>query len=293
VSFMKNVLVTGSNGQLGLAIRKVSENTGPFNFTFVDINELDLTDLKKVKDFLSSTHFDYIINCAAYTAVDMAEKQPEKVFSINAKVPEMLAVECVKKKIRLIHLSTDYVYDGSNNVPHSEDDRPRPLSVYAKSKLAGEKALWKNPFCMVIRTSWLYSEYGNNFLRTMIRLSAEKKEISVVFDQAGTPTYAGDLAGVLIHLLSYSERHSFKAGIYNYSGEGVCSWYDFACEIMKLTGSTCRVIPVRTQEYPLPARRPAYSVMDKSKIKRTFDIRILHWKESLQIAIKNIESQRA
>jgi len=286
---MKKVLVTGSKGQLGSAIRKVSGEFLNFSCTFIDINDLDLTHKETVRRYFEANRFDYIINCAAYTAVDQAEKQIDTVFAVNEKIPELLAAECLKGT-RLIHMSTDYVYDDSKKTPYLEEDALAPLSVYAKSKLAGEKLLWGNPGCMVIRTSWLYSEFGNNFLKTMIRLSHEKDEIGVVFDQAGTPTYAGDLADVLFKILMHSEKIAFEAGIFNYSNEGVCSWYDFALEIMHSTQSKCRIRPIRTHEYPIPAQRPVYSVMDKSKIKRIFDIRIPHWRESLQIAVKNLES---
>ncbi|HEX2396300.1 MAG TPA: dTDP-4-dehydrorhamnose reductase [Bacteroidales bacterium] len=287
---MKKVLITGSNGQLGSALRFESGKFSRFNCNFIGIDDLDLTNLEKVRRFFSENYFDYIINCAAYTAVDLAENHKDSAFTVNGKIPEILASECLKGT-RLIHMSTDYVYDGSKNVPHREDDVPNPSSVYAQSKLAGEEALLNNPLCIVIRTSWLYSEFGKNFMMTMIRLSGERKEINVVYDQTGTPTYAGDLANALFTLLSYSEQNSFKSGIYNYSNEGVCSWYDFAIEIMNATGSDCHIKPVRTREYPLPASRPAYSVMDKSKIKRNFDIKIPHWRESLQTAIKNLERQ--
>lgn len=287
---MKNVLVTGSNGQLGSSLRKESAGFSHFNCSFADINELDLTNRESVHRFFSSNYFDYIINCAAYTAVDLAEKDRDSAFIVNGKIPEILAAECMKGT-RLIHLSTDYVYDSSKNIPHLEDEIPNPASVYAQSKLAGEAALLNNPLCLVIRTSWLYSEFGNNFLKTMIRLSRERQQINVVYDQTGTPTYAGDLANTIFSIISYSEQNSFKSGIYNYSNEGVCSWYDFAIEIMNAIGSGCHIKPVRTQEYPLPAIRPAYSVMDKSKIKRNFDIKIPHWRESLLTAIKNLERQ--
>lgn len=287
---MTRILVTGSNGQLGSSLRKESVGFSHFNCSFADVDDIDLTDTESVDRFFSSNYFDYIINCAAYTAVDLAEKERQTAFTVNGKIPEILAAECLKGT-RLIHISTDYVYDSSINIPHLEDEIPNPSSVYGKSKLAGEEALLNNPLCMVIRTSWLYSEFGSNFLKTMVRLSLERQQINVVFDQTGTPTYAGDLANTIFSILSYSEQNTFKPGIYNYSNEGVCSWFDFAIEIMKATGSSCIINPVRTEEYPLPASRPAYSVMDKSKIKRNFDIKIPYWRESLLKAIKNLERQ--
>jgi dTDP-4-dehydrorhamnose reductase len=284
---MKKVLVTGSEGQLGTSIRKASGKFRDFICTFIDISDLDLANTENVRRYFATNYFDYIINCAGYTAVDQAEMNPQTAFSINGYVPQLLSEVC-QKGTRLIHMSTDYVYDGSKNVPHSEDDIPEAISIYALSKLAGEKALWNNPDCLIIRTSWLYGEHGNNFLKTIIRLSEERNEIGVVYDQAGTPTYSGDLAEVLFGILIQSELSSFKAGIFNYSNEGVCSWYDFACEIVNFTGGKCRIKPIRTHEYPVPAHRPVYSVMDKSKIKRIFGIEIPHWRESLQLAMKNL-----
>lgn len=288
---MKKVLITGSNGQLGTALRREADGFGEFHCTYIDINDLDLTNDDNVHHYFSRSGFDYIVNCAAYTAVDKAENNVEEAYTVNEKIPRLLATECSRVGTRLIHISTDYVYDGSKNTPHREEDTPRPESVYGQSKLAGERALWDNPFCTVIRTSWLYSEFGNNFLKSMLNLSKTRQELGVVFDQIGSPTYAGDLANAIFRILSYSEKNSFKPGIYNYSNEGICSWYDFAVEIMKGSGSTCRVRPIRTYEYPLPAVRPAYSVMDKSKIKRNFEIEIPYWRESLQTAIRNTVRQ--
>ncbi len=288
---MKSILITGSEGQLGNSLRLESQKHDGFNCTFIDIKDLDLTNSEEVKNYFEHNRYDYIINCAAYTQVDQAEKNPETAFAVNEGIPALLAEECIRGT-RLIHISTDYVYDGTKNLPHLEDENTAPESVYAKSKLAGEDALKNNPLCLIIRTSWLYSEFGNNFVNTMLRLSGQRNEINVVYDQVGTPTYAADLARVIFVILSESEQNTFKGGIYNYSNEGVCSWFDFACEIMKYTNSTCRILPIRTREYPLPAARPAFSVMDKSKIKRTFDIRIPHWRDSLYIALDNLNSNK-
>jgi len=285
---MLSILVTGSNGQLGTSILKLEGKYDTVRFTPLDIQDLDLTNEEAFRAYFKHKRFDYIVNCAAFTAVDQAETQHEKAFIVNVKIPELLNTLCTDGSSRIIHLSTDYVYNGNHNVPHLEDDDPGPQSVYAHSKLEGEKMLWNNPYAMVIRTSWLYSEFGNNFLKTILRLSKEKTEISVVFDQTGTPTYAGDLAATLLGIIEYSENNGFKSGIYNYSNEGVCSWFDFATEIVHLAGSRCRIKPIRTFEYPMPATRPVYSVMDKSKIKRTFGIEIPYWKDSLKIAIKNL-----
>jgi dTDP-4-dehydrorhamnose reductase len=285
---MKHILITGADGQLGFSLREAGKKYDTYTFTCLDIQDLDLTDVSQVRHYFSGTRFDYVINCAAYTAVDLAEKEAEQAFSVNACVPELLGKICLERSIYLLHLSTDYIYSGVIGQPHTEEENPVALSVYAKSKLQGELSLHANPRAIVIRTSWLYSEYGNNFFKTMLRLSKERSELRIVFDQTGTPTYAGDLADALLSIISYSERQGFRPGIYNYSNEGVCSWYDFAVEIMQLTGRNCSVKPIRTSEYPLPAIRPAYSVMDKIKIKNTFGIEIKHWKQSLKTAIENL-----
>jgi dTDP-4-dehydrorhamnose reductase len=285
------ILVTGGDGQLGSAIKAISAEPKNLHFTFIDIKELDLTNEPEVNRYFDKFSFDYIVNCAAYTAVDLAESQSEKAHAVNVSIPALLNAIIQKKAIRLIHISSEYVYDGSQSLPHTENEKLLPLSVYAKTKLEGEKQLWNNKNAIVIRTSWLYSEYGINFMKTMIRLSREKLEIGVVFDQTGTPTYAGDLAETIIKIIEFSEVHGFEPGIYNYSNEGVCSWYDFATEIMNLTGSTCRIKPIRTEEYPLPAKRPAFGVLDKHKIKHTFGLKIPYWKNSLSVAIKKLENR--
>jgi dTDP-4-dehydrorhamnose reductase len=290
---MKNILVTGSDGQLGTSLRELSRQFSQFMFSWMDIVDLDLTDEQQVCSYFEDHPFDYIINCAAFTAVDLAEIQPEKAFAVNAAVPARLGALCKNGSARMIHISTDYIYNGHHNTPHTEEDLPMPLSVYAQSKLEGERSLWENENAIVLRTSWLYAEFGNNFFRTMLRLSKEKKELGVVFDQVGTPTYAGDLAQVIMHIIVDAEKNGFKSGIYNYSNEGVCSWFDFATEIMHLTGSKCRIIPIRTHEYPTPAKRPVFSVMDKNKIKRTFDLKIPYWRDSLKIAIANLEKSNS
>jgi dTDP-4-dehydrorhamnose reductase len=289
---MIKILVTGSNGQLGSAIREFSCNYSQFAFTYMDINDLDLTNEKQVRHYFQNNRFDYVINCAAFTAVDLAEKQPDKAFAVNASVPELLGSIFNNNLTRLIQISTDYIYDGKQSTPHLEEEDPVAVSVYAKSKLNGESALWKNPNAIIIRTSWLYSEHGNNFLRNMIRLLKEKDMLGVVFDQTGTPTYAGDLAGTVLHIIAFSENQGFKTGIYNYSNEGVCSWYDFAVEIARLTGFKCTIKPISTSEYPLPAKRPEYSVMDKKKIKNTFGLEIPYWRDSLLKAIKNLKNNK-
>jgi dTDP-4-dehydrorhamnose reductase len=289
---MKNILITGSNGQLGSSLHARSNLFPSFRFTFIDLPDLDLTREDAVRNFLRDAAPDYIIHCAAYTAVDLAEKNKETAFQVNADIPCLLGNYCRLTATRLIHISTDYVYNGKLSLPHLEDEPVMPVSVYGKSKMEGEKCLWDNPNALVIRTSWLYSEYGNNFLKSILRLGLERKELGVVFDQAGTPTYAGDLASAILKIIHHSENNTFIPGVFNYSDEGVCSWYDFAVEILKLTNSNCIVRPIRTAEYPLPAVRPEYSVMDKSKIKKIYGIKIPYWRDSLIIALQNLEKNK-
>jgi dTDP-4-dehydrorhamnose reductase len=289
---MKNILVTGGNGQLGSSLRKISPSCPDFSFTFIDFDDLDLTKAGEVYEFFSSRHIDYIINCAAFTAVDQAESQQKAAFNVNAGIPRLLAGIADLHKIRLIQISTDYVYDGKMSLPHTENETPAPASVYAESKLEGEKALWDHPSAIIIRTSWLYGEFGKNFLKIMLHLGNERKELGVVFDQTGTPTYTGDLAQTLMDIISFSEKNEFIPGVYNYTNEGVCSWYDFAREIMIQGGKNCKIKPIRTSEYPLPAKRPEYSVLDKSKIKLTFGIEIPYWKDSLSTALENLKKNK-
>lgn len=286
---MIDVLVTGGNGQLGNSLKRISGSYKEFVFTYIDIDDLDLSNQAAVSEYFEKHHFNYIINCAAFTAVDLAEKEPEKAYLINASVPEWLGLACAKQPAYLIHFSTDYVYNGAIGRPHSEDDIPLPGSVYAQSKLEGEKVLWQNPKAMVIRTSWLYSEYGKNFVKTMLNLFREKKDVHVVYDQVGTPTYAGDLADAVLQMIRFCEKNTFMPGVYNYSNTGVCSWFDFARAIMTLSKSLCRIHPVRTTEINQTVHRPEYSVMDKRKIQNTFSLNIPYWRDSLQIALRNLD----
>lgn len=272
-------LVTGANGQLGNELRLLLKD----NALYVDKDQLDITNAEAVKGFVSANRFDAIINCAAYTAVDKAEADEKLAGDINARGPENLA----KTGIPLIHISTDYVFDGTNCRPYVETDAVNPQSVYGRTKLAGEQAVLENASAaVIIRTAWLYSEFGNNFVKTMRRLGAEKAQLNVVFDQVGTPTYAADLAAAVVHILPRL-RPGMKE-IFHFSNEGVCSWYDFAVEIMKLSGLDCRINPIESKDYPTPARRPFYSVLNKTKIKQTFNIEINHWKESLQSCLKHL-----
>ena len=279
---MFNILVTGSNGQLGNSIREIAGSFPQYHFHFTDIDELDITDAQAVKKMVKEHDIRCIINAAAYNAVDRAESEPQVANLLNAEAVGNLALAAAQADALFIHVSTDYVFDGTSHQPISEDQVPKPISVYARSKYAGEQqALSLNKKTAVVRTSWLYSEYGNNFMKSMIRLGKEREALGVVYDQIGTPTYAGDLADALLRLLPEFDKLS-KPEIFHYSNEGVAGWYDFAVAIHKLAGITCNVKPIRTSEYPLPAPRPMYSVMAKEKIKNSFGITIPHWRESLE-----------
>lgn len=271
--------MTGSGGQLGNELRLRLVNKA----RYVDRDELDITNAEAVKNFCAGGEYEAIINCAAYTAVDKAEEEAEAAELINVIGPKNLAL-C---GLPLIHVSTDYVFDGESCRPYAETDRTSPQSVYGRTKLAGEQAVLENAeTAIVIRTAWLYSQFGNNFVKTMRRLGAERSELKVVFDQVGTPTYAGDLADVIVAILP-----QIKPGmkeVFHFSNEGVCSWYDFAREIMELSGLGCKVLPIESKEYPTLAKRPAYSVLNKAKIKNTFGLSINHWKESLQSCLQNL-----
>lgn len=285
---MKHILVTGAKGQLGESFKHVHKKLFPFKYTFIDITDVNLTHEAAVRQYFDISHFDYVINCAAYTNVDQAEYNTKEAFAINAEVPKLLGEISIQKSFRLIHISTDYIFGGNASVPYKETSKPFPLSSYGKSKLEGEMALRKNANAIVIRSAWLYSEYGTNFLKTMLRLGSEKKELGVVSDQIGSPTYAADLATAILYIIKTAEQNKFFPGIYHYTNEGICSWFDFAWEIMNITGLPCKIIPIDTAEYPLPAKRPAYSVLDKSKIKEVYRLEIPHWKESLRIALNKI-----
>jgi dTDP-4-dehydrorhamnose reductase len=282
-----NILVTGANGQLGSEIKLISKKYTEFNFIFTDIHELDLTSSSKIEAFFSENSIDLIINCAAYTSVDLAETEKELAELINVEAIRFLANIATTKKIKVIHISTDYVFDGTHYRPYKEDEMTSPNSVYGRTKLQGEQAL-KNSGAdyIIIRTSWLYSAFGNNFVKTILRLSSERNDLNVVADQIGTPTYAADLAEVLLKIASnYNKTGVFKKDIYHYSNQGVCSWYDFATEIVELSNNNCKINAIETHRYPTPAKRPFFSVLCKDKIKKTFDIEIPHWKSSLKKCI--------
>ncbi|MBL7103331.1 MAG: dTDP-4-dehydrorhamnose reductase [Bacteroidales bacterium] len=280
-----NILITGSKGQLGKSIQKLSPDFGEYKFTYTDVEELDITNYDGLAAFLSSNKFDAVINCAAYTEVDKAEDEPEKAMLINAKAPGYLSELSKKFGFLLIHISTDYIFDGYSNRPYIEYDMPGPLSYYAKSKTDGEKEiLLKANRAVIFRTSWLYSEFGNNFVKTIIRLANERDALNIIDDQVGTPTYAGDLAEVILKLLPELTK-TLGVQIYHYSNEGKASWYDFAKEIIRISELKCKVNPIETKDYPLPAARPHYSLMDKQKIIIKFGISIPDWKDSLKICL--------
>jgi dTDP-4-dehydrorhamnose reductase len=275
----KNILITGAKGQLGSEIRALSAHYPGFAFTFTDVEELDLTDRAAVADCLNASSADYVINCAAYTAVDKAEEDAENCYRINRDAVIHLALAATGKA-KIVHVSTDYVFDGRAAVPYRETDPTHPQSVYGKSKREGEEALLSLcPNSIIVRTAWLYSAYGNNFVKTMLRLGRERPDLQVVCDQRGTPTYAADLAQALLAILVHDEKTGrFPAGIYHYSNEGVTTWYDFTIKILQAAGiTTCVVHPIPTDQYPTRAPRPAYSALDKTKIKETFGILVPKW----------------
>jgi dTDP-4-dehydrorhamnose reductase len=267
----------------------LSKDYNEFKFIFCDIDELDISNADKSNAFFEATEVDLIINCAAYTAVDLAESEQGKAYSANASAPEILASISNRKGLKMIHISTDYVFDGTKNIPYSENDITNPLSVYGKTKLNGEQnVIKKNPDAVIIRTSWLYSEYGNNFAKTIIRLGNEKEFLKVVFDQTGTPTYAGDLAkAILIIVEKYFKENFWMPGIYHFSNQGVCSWYDFAVKILKHLNINKDIFPVLSEEFPSAATRPKYSVFNKAKITKAYDIKIPHWEESCEKMLNN------
>jgi len=277
---MKTILVTGSNGQLGSELRAASKLYSGFKFLFTDVQELDICEEVAVEAFLAAHRVDALVNCAAYTAVDKAEEDVELCYRINQHAVEVLGNATAARGITLIHISTDYVFDGKSYIPYTEDMPVAPASVYGKSKLAGELSLMQvNPAALILRTSWLYSSVGNNFVKTMLKLGRERDELKVVFDQVGTPTYAADLATAILQILLTEKPN---AGIYHFSNEGVCSWYDFAISIHRMAGINCHVLPVQSHEYPSKTPRPHYSVLNKSTIKSVFQMEIPHWEDGLQ-----------
>ena len=284
---MKNILITGCNGQLGNEMQLQAKAHPEFKFFFTDVKELDITDEQAVTNFIHDNVIDCVVNCAAYTAVDKAEADEARADMLNHVAPGFLARAVGRQGGCMVHVSTDYVFDGTAHIPYREDAATCPDTVYGRTKLAGEKAVMEEcPRTAIVRTAWLYSTFGNNFVKTMLRLGREKEQLGVIFDQIGTPTYARDLATAIFAILT----QGVVPGIYHFSNEGAISWYDFTKAIHRIAGiSTCRVRPLHTEEYPTPAARPHYSVLDKTKIKETYHIEIPYWEESLADCIRLLE----
>ena len=279
------ILVTGSKGQVGQELQVVSKKYPAFNFTYVDVEELDITNSQAIDEFFSEKKYDYCLNCAAFTAVDKAETEHQTAWRVNAQAVQFLGGACQKHGTKIVQLSTDYVYhNNSQNTPFIEIDPTSPKGIYATSKLAGDQhALTSGG--MVIRTSWVYSSFGNNFVKTMLRLGREREELGIIYDQIGTPTYARDLAKAILDIIQMFENQEVDPAkfnkIYHYSNEGVCSWYDFAKAVFDLKKIEVKVKPIETKEYPTPAERPPFSLLNKAKIKKTFGLEIPYWRESL------------
>ena len=298
---IKSILVTGKNGQLGQSLQKIAKDYPEFIFTFVGREELDLNQSQFIASYFEDKCFDVIINCAAYTAVDKAESEPEIADQINHLAVKQLAQIAKKQNIFLIHLSTDYVFNGKNYKPYTETDTTDPQSVYGLSKLKGEQAIHAiDPESIIIRTSWVYSEFGNNFVKTMLRLGKERDTLNVIYDQIGTPTYAGDLAKAILEIIESNpvfkglavESITKNLCVYHFSNEGVCSWYDLAKKIFEFSGIPCQVNPIETKDYPTPAKRPHYGILNKTKIKNMSEINIPYWKDSLKVCLRKIEGMK-
>ena len=287
-----NILVTGANGQLGREMQRLGA-ISPNNYLFTDVAELDITDPEAVRRCVTGNRIGAIVNCAAYTNVERAEEDEATADRLNRAAVGNLARAAAEADALLVHVSTDYVFDGCASLPYTEEDPTAPRSAYGRTKLAGEETV-RASGCrhLILRTAWLYSEYGNNFLKTMPRLTAERETLNVVFDQVGTPTYAGDLALAIFSILEGGLDRGHE-GTYHFSDEGVCSWYDFAVEIARAAGhDRCRISPCRTADYPTKAVRPAFSVLDKGKLKRTFGIEIPHWRESMFYCLKRLQAMQ-
>ncbi|MBW6535026.1 MAG: dTDP-4-dehydrorhamnose reductase [Mariniphaga sp.] len=288
------ILITGAYGQLGNELKELSVNYPEWQFLFTDVDSLDITNEREVEVFFLENDPDFVVNCAAYTAVDKAESDEETTRKVNALAPEILARAAKQQNAGFIHISTDYVFNGNSFLPYTENNPVQPLGVYGKTKHDGEmRSLDSNPKTIIIRTSWLYSSYGNNFVKTMLRLGKEREMLKVVFDQIGTPTFAGDLAKAILHIIKFykDDPEKYSPGIYHFSNEGVASWYDFAKAIFELALINCKVLPVLTEEFPTAAKRPNYSVLNKSKIKATFNLEIPYWKDSLKICINKLQQK--
>lgn len=285
----KKILITGADGQLGKKIKDLSPEYSDFNFIYTDQHELDITNTSDTRSYIKNNKPDIIINCAAYTQVDKAESEPDSAKAVNTRGPENLVKACSEINAEFIHVSTDYVFgNAKQNRPFKPDDPVSPASVYGQTKVEGEKALKDFKKVRIIRTAWLYSEYGNNFLKTMLRLGKERRELNVVYDQISSPTYAGDLASALLQLAQTESSPESPCEILHYTNEGVCSWYDFAYEIFRQSEINCRLNPIATDKFPTPAKRPPYSVLDKTAVKEKYKISIPDYRESLAVCLKKL-----
>lgn len=284
---MAKILVTGADGQLGSEFRLLSRLQTEHEFYFADLEDLDITEAKSVLAFVEQLGPEVVINCAAYTAVDRAEDDSELAMAVNAVGVGNLIEACRQEDVLLVHYSTDYVFDGTNHRPYVEDDQVNPVGVYGKTKLAGEQRVMSSGLsAIILRTSWVYSSFGNNFVKTMLRLGSERDELKIVYDQVGSPTNAKDLAEATIRILAQRENLQGKQQLFHFSNEGVTSWYDFALEIFSAAGITCKVSPILSKDFPTKAKRPHYSVLDKSAVKAQFGLDIPHWKMSLCREVK-------
>ena len=287
------ILVTGANGQLGKELREFSSLHTGLEFVFLSREDLPIHQFELVRNYFNTVKPAYCINCAAYTAVDKAESEKDLAFLINGEAVGVLAAVCREHNTKFIHISSDYVFNGEAAYPYTENFPTDPINIYGASKLEGDKqAMQLNPGSIILRTSWVYSSFGKNFVKTMIRLMSEKEEVKVIKDQLGSPTNAADLAETIFNIigLCHLQIYDWTPGIYNFSNEGIISWYDFAKGIKEITNSPCNVKPISTKEYPTPAKRPAYSVLDKTKIQQTFGIKLKNWKESLRTCISNMQN---
>ena len=285
---MTTILITGSKGQLGNEMQQAAVRFPAFNYIYTDVAELDICDKSALDAFVKANNVNVIVNCAAYTAVDKAEDDVELCYKINRDAVRNIAEVANDNKVKVVHVSTDYVFDGTNYLPYTEDMPVCPATVYGKSKLEGEQALLENcKESVILRTAWLYSSFGNNFVKTMMKLGTERDSLGVIFDQVGTPTYAADLADAILQLL---RNETFVPGIYHFSDEGVCSWYDFTKTIHRMANITCDVKPIETKDYPARTPRPHFSVLNKGKIKSTYGISIPHWEVSLEKCIQLLQN---
>ena len=290
------ILVTGANGQLGKELRQLCGVYPQFEFIFLSKDDLPVNNFELLRNTFKIYHPQFCINCAAYTDVDRAESEKDLAFIVNGEAAGVLAAICTEYDTKFIHISTDYVFDGMATIPYKEESPANPATIYGISKLKGEEQAFQlNPDTIILRTSWVYSEFGKNFVKTILKLLHEKEEINVVNDQVGSPTYALDLADTILKIIAGSQPSTanYKPGIYHFSNEGVISWYDFAIAIKELSGAKCKINPIPTSQYPTPAKRPAYSVLDKTKIQQTFGIKLKDWKESLAVCLNKINKYSA